>query len=207
MFIRRSFLVFASGSLTSCICRSAWIVDKCFRGDLVKGRTILLVVCKPRSSVSKLVTYSDDTLKTHNIALVTPIAEFIVSIDQDGCVTSRGQHIHESLREDPELAAEAERDLEALAIGQEQVPELAHKPPPTDGKLIIAEEIEEGHVTWKSMKLFMSALGGNYPLIFYSLWVVGFLLTDWSNSFQTWFLGYWGSQYEKHPASEVKESL
>jgi ABC-type multidrug transport system fused ATPase/permease subunit len=187
---------------------SAWIVEKCFRGDLVKGRTILLVVCKPYNCICMLAKISSYViLQTHNIALVSPAAKFIVSIDQDGRVTSRGQDIEESLKEDPELAAEAERDSEALAIAQEEVPELVHKPPPTDGKLIIAEEIETGHVTWKSLKLFLSALGGNYPLIFYSLWVVGFLLTDWSQSFQTWFLGYWGSQYEKHPASEVKESF
>lgn len=25
-----------------------WIVDQCFKGDLVRGRTVLLVVCKAR---------------------------------------------------------------------------------------------------------------------------------------------------------------
>lgn len=104
---------------------------------------------------------SNTTSQTHNIALVTPVAKHIISIDQDGRVASRGQDIDETLDEDPELAAEAKRDFEALGIAQEEVPELAHKPPPTDGKLIIAEEIEEGHVTWKSLKLFLSALGGN----------------------------------------------
>ncbi|KAF8963040.1 hypothetical protein BDZ97DRAFT_1758980 [Flammula alnicola] len=165
---------------------SAWIVDKCFRGDLVKGRTILLV--------------------THNLALATPVAKFIISIGQDGSVQTEGTAIEEAVEDDPKLAAEAEHDREALEIGNEEVPSLAHKETPVDGKLIVAEEIAEGHVTWKSLKLFLTALGGDYPLIFFSVWMTGFLLTDWVNTFQVWFLGYWGSQYESHPPSEVKVS-
>ncbi|KAF8966510.1 multidrug resistance-associated ABC transporter [Flammula alnicola] len=148
---------------------SAWIVDKCFRGDLVKGRTILLV--------------------THNLALATP-----------------WPNIEEFLEDDPKLAAEAEHDHEALEIGYEEVPSLALKETPVDGKLIVAEDIAEGHITWKSLKLFLTALGGDYPLIFFSIWMSGFLLTDWVNTFQVWFLGYWGSQYESHPPSEVNVS-
>ncbi|KAF8963033.1 multidrug resistance-associated ABC transporter [Flammula alnicola] len=165
---------------------SAWIVDKCFRGDLVKGRTILLV--------------------THNLALATPVAKFIISIGQDGSVQTQGTDIEEALEDDPKLAAEAEHDREALEIGNEEVPSLAHKETPVDGKLIVAEEIAEGHVTWKSLKLFLIALGGDHPLVFSSIWMTGFLLTDWGNTFQVWFLGYWGSQYESHAPSEVKVS-
>ena len=34
---------------------SRWIVDKCFKGDLLKGRTVLLVVCAPlKGSFNKL---------------------------------------------------------------------------------------------------------------------------------------------------------
>lgn len=73
----------------------------------------------------------------------------------------------------------------------------------TDGKLVISEEIAKGHITWESMKLYLSGLAGNYPLIFYSFWISALLLTHMSDNFQVWFLGYWGSEYETHIPSEV----
>ncbi|KJA13742.1 hypothetical protein HYPSUDRAFT_72890 [Hypholoma sublateritium FD-334 SS-4] len=164
---------------------SASIVDKCFRGDLLKGRTVLLV--------------------THNLALATPVASFIVSIGLDGSVRTQSKDIDNALQHDRQLAIEAKQDVEALEISNEEYTSAAEMPKakPADGKLIVAEEISQGRVTWRSMKLFLGALGGDYPLVFFSLWMSGFLLTDWVNTFQTWFLGYWGSQYEHHPASEV----
>ncbi|KAF8963030.1 multidrug resistance-associated ABC transporter [Flammula alnicola] len=143
---------------------SAWIVDKCFGGDLVKGRTVLLV--------------------THNVALVSPVAKFIVSIGQDGAIKTQGMDIETSLASDPTLAAEKEA--------------------PADGKLVLAEEIAKGHVTWKSLKLFLSGLGGDHPLIFLSFWISGYLIANLVRAFQVWFLGYWGSQYETHHPSEVR---
>jgi hypothetical protein len=58
-------------------------------------------------------------------------------------------------------------------------------------------------VTWDSMKLYFSGLGGDYPLMFFSIWISVTFLTDWVNTFQVWFLGYWGSKYENHTPSEV----
>jgi hypothetical protein len=68
---------------------------------------------------------------------------------------------------------------------------------------MVAEEIAEGHVTWKSFKLLLSSLGGDHPLVFYLLVMVGLLGNEWTFTFQVWFIGYWGSQYEHHPAAEV----
>jgi len=47
-----------------------WIVDKCFRGSLIVGRTVLLV--------------------THNVALVAPISNFVVELGLDGRVIHQG---------------------------------------------------------------------------------------------------------------------
>lgn len=143
-------------------------------------------------------------LQTHNLALATPVASFIVSIGSDGSVRTQGKDIEKAFEQDVELAKEAKHDREVLEISNEEYTTPTKiNAPPADGKLIVAEEISEGHVTWRSMKLFFKALGGDYPLIFFSLWMTGFLLTDWFSTFQTWFLGYWGSQYENHPTSEV----
>ena len=57
---------------------------------------------------------------------------------------------------------------------------------PTDGKLVIAEGIAEGLITWKSMKLYFSG----YPLMFFSIWISVASQSDWVNTFHVWFLGY-----------------
>lgn len=136
---------------------------------------------------------------------MTPVAKFIVSIGQDGSLKTQGTDIKDFLEHDAQLAAEAVQDREALELANEEYNASSGSPEAKtiDGKLIVAEEIAEGHVSWKSMKLYLTSLGGDYPLIFYSIWMTAFLLTDWVNTFQTWFLGYWGSQYETHPPLEV----
>ena len=145
-----------------------------------------------------------NVLQTHNLALTMPIAEFIVSLGQDGIVWSQSTDIEVSLHADPNLAAKFEVDREILEAGNEEIPLLANK---VEGKLIVAEEIAQGHVTWKSIKLFLTALGGDHPWIFFSLWLTGNLLSNLVNTFQVWFLGFWGSQYENHPPSEVRAPL
>ncbi|KAF7357736.1 ATP-binding cassette transporter [Mycena venus] len=74
-----------------------WIVDKCFSGDLVKDRTILLV--------------------THNVSLTGSIAQFFVSVDLDGRVCGRDS-ISEALTKDTMLAEEIRKDNEILEIAE-----------------------------------------------------------------------------------------
>ena len=125
----------------------------------------------------------------------------MVSIGQDGTVRSQGiEHLGTALTNDPSPSHEAENFLPAVG---EDVKGSNKQDSSPDGKLIIAEEIAEGHVTWKSVKLYLSGLGGDYPFMFFSVWIFAMLLTDWANAFQVWFLGYWGSQYETHPSSEI----
>lgn len=146
--------------------------------------------------------------KTHNVALAAPIAHFIVSLNSDGTLHTQGNEIDEAIANDPIIAREVEIDNEIMAIAQQEVPSLTHKNHSrVDGKLIMKEETVEGHVTWKSIKLFLSGLGGNHPVLFYVLWTSGIALTDWLWTFQVWFLGHWGSQYENHAPSEVPASL
>lgn len=143
------------------------------------------------------------SFKTHNVALATPIAEFIVSLGQDGSVRTRENDLNMSLAHDPDLAKELELDSQKVDVANQELLSLAKKDTASNGKLIMKEEIAEGHITWKSIKLFLSGLGGNYPFVFFSLWLSGIMLTDWITTLQVWFLGYWGSQYEGHAPSEV----
>ncbi|GLB36501.1 putative atp-binding cassette [Lyophyllum shimeji] len=160
-----------------------WIIDKCFAGDLIQGRTVLLV--------------------THNVAMTRPIAGFVVSLSIDGTVQSQGS-VNEVLSKSDFVAEELKEDQEVLAKTENEID--TSRPldePKTDGKLIVAEEIEEGHVSWAALKLYFDGLGGSHPISFFLTLAVGLLLCDLSNAVQTWYLGYWASQYDDRPASQV----
>ncbi|KAK7461891.1 hypothetical protein VKT23_008323 [Stygiomarasmius scandens] len=166
---------------------SKWIVENCFCGDLVKGRTIILV--------------------THNVALARPIASFVVAM-KDGRIESQGT-VADALSKDATLSKEAVKDQQAISRTTEEVD---HQPPPDepkgDGKLIAAEEIEEGHVSWPALKMYFSGMGGSYPWIFFFSVVGASLFTEIINSFETWFIGsYWSSQYNDRDPSEVPVTL
>ncbi|KAH7905737.1 P-loop containing nucleoside triphosphate hydrolase protein, partial [Hygrophoropsis aurantiaca] len=164
---------------------SKWIVNKCLAGDLVQGRTVLLV--------------------THNVAMASSVAHFVISLGANGRVVSHGS-ISEVIEQDDKLAAEMAKDQEIVDRESETVE--ADAPIKTevkaDGKLVVAEEILVGTVKWPAFKLYLVSLGGNYPLLFSFIFVSIIGLTDLMKAIQTWFLGYWASQYEIQPTSEVK---
>ena len=125
----------------------------------------------------------------------------MVSIGQDGTVQSHDiEYLGTATANERSAASESERFPRTVI---EEVKPTTRKERSTDGKLVVAEEIAKGHVTWKSVKLYLSALGGDYPFMFFSIWISASFLTDWMDTFQLWFLGYWGTQYETHAPSEV----
>ncbi|KAF8256886.1 ABC transporter type 1, transmembrane domain-containing protein [Lactarius quietus] len=148
-----------------------WVVDKCFKGDLIRGRTVLLV--------------------THNVAMAGPFADYVISLGQDGRIASRGSELAEGSR--------ALRDDEKKIDGEEpgEDAKLA------DGKLILAEEIAEGHVSWDAVKLFINGLGGTHPVMFWILFVGGILLCNAFETVQKWFMGYWAERYNVYPPEKV----
>ncbi|KAF8803433.1 multidrug resistance-associated ABC transporter [Phlegmacium glaucopus] len=162
---------------------SSWIVDECLQGDLVRGRTVLLV--------------------THNVALTAPIADFVVSIGLDGIPRDVGSNISAALESDPVLAREAEAEQEETEAAKQVIDTVDKEEQKSDGKLILAEEIVEGRITWKAIKLFLDGLGGEHPFLFMTLWVGVLLATQAAVSFAVWFLGYWGSQYDNHLPAQV----
>ena len=119
-------------------------------------------------------------------------------IGQDGTVRSHEiEHLGTALTNETPVAPEIER------FPRKAIEEVKPTESSTDGKLIVAEEIAKGHVTWKSVKLYLSGLGGDYSLIFFSIWISVSFSTDLMDTFQVWFLGYWGTQYETHTPFEV----
>ncbi|KAJ6610803.1 hypothetical protein B0H10DRAFT_2059064 [Mycena sp. CBHHK59/15] len=163
-----------------------WIVEKCFGGDLVKDRTIILV--------------------THNVALARPIAHFVVTLRSDGRIDSQGT-IAEVVKHGSQLAAQIREDQEVLDKTQQQINPEAPVAKPADGKLIVSEEIQEGHVSASALKMYLLAMAGQHPFFFFTFFCGGIIFNHISFTLQTWMLGYWASQYDILPAEEVNVVL
>ncbi|EMD36164.1 hypothetical protein CERSUDRAFT_84254 [Gelatoporia subvermispora B] len=165
---------------------SKWIVDKCLKGDLVCGRTVLLV--------------------THNIAVAGPIADFVVSLSSNGRIASRGA-LDLALAQNLKLQSELKKEKEELAKAEHEVdPVEPDAPAPSSaksGKLVVQEEIAVGHVEWTAFKMYSKAIGGSYPVLFWAWCVGGLFTTNAVVAIQVWFLGFWASQYEDHDPKEI----
>lgn len=150
-----------------------WIVEKALRGDLIEGRTTLLV--------------------THNIALVAPITAHVVLLGASGCVVAQGT-ISEVLKQDQRLRDQLEKDIEVVEK-TEVVDEdkLRTESKRAAGKLVIAEEKAMGRVERAATMLYVNGMGGPSVLAFLLglVWVK--TLVEIST---TWFMGHWSSQYE-----------
>ncbi|KAF7325835.1 ATP-binding cassette transporter [Mycena kentingensis (nom. inval.)] len=149
---------------------SKHIVEHCFKGDLVRDRTVILV--------------------THNVALATPIADFVVTLGSNGRIKSQGT-VAEALKRDSTFAREVVAEAEALeeVVDPDAAP-AESKPDEKDGKLILAEEMQLGRVGWNAIALYLKGLGG----FWFYLTFFGFLtISQLTGIFQTWYLGFWAA--------------
>ncbi|PIL29209.1 ATP-binding cassette transporter [Ganoderma sinense ZZ0214-1] len=159
-----------------------WIVEKCFKGDLVRGRTIILV--------------------THNVALVQPIADFVVALGNDGRIVSQGS-LERALKEDSELLEELKTDEDTTKHVNYDVDTVqVGRQPKKDGKLVVAEEIGEGNVGWNAFLLYINNTS-SHKWLFWTFYFLTLSLTHVFINGQSYFLGYWAAQYEDHDPSEV----
>ena len=169
-----------------------WVVEKAFEGDLIKDRTILLV--------------------THNIALAAPIAENVVVLGRNGMVTSHGT-VADVLKNDARLRRQAEdrskiEDVEAdidnkeakADDGKSKSKDAEDKDKQSKGKLVVAEEKAIGRVKWAALKIFVDGVGGPWMWAFI---LFTYFFSEVVNIYQRAIMGYWTSQYDTHPASEV----
>ncbi|KAE9407796.1 hypothetical protein BT96DRAFT_986429 [Gymnopus androsaceus JB14] len=169
---------------------SKWIVEKCFLGDLMNDRTVILV--------------------THNTALTLPIARFVVTL-KDGRVAS--QEVVRNASTEPEAEAQIEKaaatidEEEALESEVNDEPALKKKDSVVSGKLVMDEEVQVGHVSWSAIKLYATGLGGRFPVLFFAAWLGGSILAQLTMVFQTWYLGFWASQYEGREPGDVPVAL
>ncbi|EMD41587.1 hypothetical protein CERSUDRAFT_79219 [Gelatoporia subvermispora B] len=160
-----------------------WIVDKCFRGDLVRGRTVILV--------------------THNVAIASPIADFVVSLGTDGRIASMGS-LDLALAKNKKLSQDLREEKDEIRKAEHEVDEVEpNVPARKDGKLIVEEEVEVGHVGWPTMKLYIKSVGGSHPVLFWTAIAGGIFVANFTITMQIWFLGYWAQQYEEHDPQDV----
>ncbi|TCD60867.1 hypothetical protein EIP91_009386 [Steccherinum ochraceum] len=156
-----------------------WIVDKCLRGELLRGRTIILV--------------------THNLALAAPVADFVVALSANGRILSQGT-LSSALEKDKKLQSELDKDQETLQKYEQTVEELeADKTPEKkpSGQLVVEEEMAVGRVSWSALRLFARNMTGSSTAI--PFWVAFTLLLFISKLFAQldfWILGLWATEYE-----------
>ncbi|RPD70679.1 P-loop containing nucleoside triphosphate hydrolase protein [Lentinus tigrinus ALCF2SS1-7] len=165
---------------------SRHIVDKCLKGDILSGRTIILV--------------------THNVAMVSPMADFVVDIGSDGRILSQGS-LSSALSRDSKLLKEVEEEQKELEKAEQEIDkvdenEKAGEGQKSSGKLVVAEEVEEGHVGWKSIALYLGNVSKR-PAMFWCIYASGYFIRHFILNVQIWYLGVWAAQYETHPTSEV----
>ncbi|KIP03522.1 hypothetical protein PHLGIDRAFT_534840 [Phlebiopsis gigantea 11061_1 CR5-6] len=161
------------------------IVDKCLKGDLVRGRTVILV--------------------THNVALAAPIAEFVVSLGSDGRIKSQGS-LSSTLSKDTKLSAHVAKEASEIERADEVIDEAKEDKPveTSTGKLIVAEEVSEGHVNWSALSLYINNLStGPGLIVFWILFLGSFVASRCANILNLWVLGLWSRQYEEHDPSDV----
>jgi hypothetical protein len=118
-------------------------------GDLIRNRTVILV--------------------THNVALTSKIADFVVSVGLDGRVHIRSS-VSDALVKDEVLTQQLRKNQAILETAAQEIGSTpsADGPGKSDGKLIMAEEIEFGHVSWGALNMFFfSPFRGQSLSIFY----------------------------------------
>jgi hypothetical protein len=132
--------------------------------------------------------------------MTSSIAHFVVALGIDGRVLSQGS-VSDPLMQDTNLVQEVD-DKQAMDEAADEIDAINSKTA-KDGKLTVAEEIQEGHVSWRALKLFFAGLGGDHPILFWIVFVGGLFFTDFISTIQTWWLGLWASQYDRNESYEV----
>ncbi|PSR81333.1 hypothetical protein PHLCEN_2v6412 [Hermanssonia centrifuga] len=111
---------------------------------------------KARITLARAVYSSAEILlldDTHNLAMASPLADFVISIGADGQLLSQGS-IDAALAKDKRLAEEFKTE-ENMELNENKYEDEVLEA--KDGKLIAAEEVEEGHVSMGACR-FLSAL-------------------------------------------------
>ena len=95
------------------------------------------------------------------MAMASPIAQYVVLMGTDGRIANHGP-VSEVIAHDKQLAEKVEH--EKAAIETDKAEETVADAPPAPerargGKLTVAEEIAEGHVSWSACTCSFKLIG------------------------------------------------
>jgi hypothetical protein len=155
--------------------------------------------------------------QTHNIPLLRDAAGFIVNLQNGRVIQSGNLSDVMDTRSDIKI-----KSSEALQVEFEKAAEEGEQS--GSGKLVMTEEVQRGQVSWSPckltsyiiqvvlltlnlVKLYAIGLGGNHVILFFIVWLGLHLFNASVTALQTWYLGYWASQYENSSSSKVTVSL
>ncbi|KAJ7633865.1 hypothetical protein DFH06DRAFT_1139783 [Mycena polygramma] len=149
---------------------------------------------KARLTLARAVSRElDCILVTHNVALARPIADFVVTfaLTVEFTAKDRFQNVrlsgYRGIRHRTHEVwcpgSSNHKEQQVLDKTREEIDVEDPIAKPADGKLIVAEEIQLGHVR-------ASALPHQFFVVM-----------------MTWVLGYWAKQYDQRPAKEVNVVL
>lgn len=154
---------------------SRHIVEECFKGDLLRGRTVILV--------------------THHVSMVSPVADFVVHLGMGGNIVSQGA-CDEVLMSDIELKeaiTEDKEEIEQIDKEIDSAPEAVTKEKDAAaGKLVLAEEKSVGRISRSALFEFFKALGGP---VFWTIWPIGMIISEFWISAIPYWLGIWSRAY------------
>ncbi|KAI0686602.1 P-loop containing nucleoside triphosphate hydrolase protein [Earliella scabrosa] len=160
------------------------IVSHCFRGRLLRGRTVIMV--------------------SNNVNAVFSLAGWVVEMGHggvilhSGCPTELDRAAHKY--DLAELVQEVETKKELTPTSTPPTKRLTRKF--EKSPIVKAEEIREGHVGWGPLTLLFGNMAA-YPVLYWVGFLVVLLLSGLAVNAQFWLLGDWAKQYAKKPAEEV----
>jgi hypothetical protein len=129
-------------------------------------------------------------MQTHNVALTTPVADNVVALGTDGRIISQGAPT-ETIIADEALAAEIAHEQEAIELEEELEEQTDDDKAVGKGsKLIMAEEAQEGHVSWKAISLLVSNLS-SWPLLWWFGYLAGCCVDEAAEVYEIYWLGVW----------------
>lgn len=157
---------------------SKLILSKLFSGNLVKGRTVVLVVSPPLVARASPPPLSSSYIhhpnpQTHHVSLALPIADFLVVMDH-GRISSSGP-VDQTLPQASEQIVKelaAQEKIETTDAPFKALEEKVALAPgagdlATPGKLVIAEEKAEGAVSSSVIRLLFRSWGGPWFWLLY----------------------------------------
>ena len=88
--------------------------------------------------------------------MVSPIADFVVGMGSNGRILSKGS-LSNALAHDAKLLKELQQENEDIAKVKPELEQEVHedaKAKGSEGKLVVEEETEFGHVGWRAGKAY-----------------------------------------------------